>query len=40
VVNGEDGYRSTELVSNLELVLADDPNVNALREGFGGRISG
>jgi hypothetical protein len=40
VVNGEDGYHSTELISNLELVLADDPNVNALREGFGGRITG
>ena len=40
VINGEDGYHSSEMVANLELVLADDPNVNALREGFGGRISG
>lgn len=40
VINGEGGYHSSELVANLELVLADDPNVNALREVFGGRISG
>jgi hypothetical protein len=38
VINGEDGYQSKELAANLALVLADDPNVNALRQGFGARI--
>jgi hypothetical protein len=40
IINGEDGFHSTELVSNLALVLADDSNVNELREKFGGRIIG
>jgi hypothetical protein len=40
VVNGEDGYHSAEIVANLPLVLADDKNVNALRDNFGARVIG
>jgi hypothetical protein len=40
VVNGEDGYHSAEIVANLPLVLADDKNVNALRDAFGARVIG
>lgn len=38
VVNGEDGYHSSEILANLPLVLADDANIAALREKFGARI--
>lgn len=39
VINGEDGYNSTEIVANLPLVLANDKNVNALRDTFAARIT-
>lgn len=40
VINGEDGYSSSELLANLPLALSNDENVMALREQFGARISG
>ena len=39
VVNGEDGYHSSEIVANLPLVLANDPAVMAIRNKFDARIS-
>lgn len=38
IINGEDGYHSSELAANLDLVLLSDPNVEALREDFGARV--
>jgi CRISPR/Cas system-associated exonuclease Cas4 (RecB family) len=38
VINGEDGYYSSELLANLPLALSGDENVAALREKFGARI--
>ena len=38
VINGEDGYHSSELLANLPLALSGDENVAALREQFGARI--
>lgn len=40
VINGEDGYSSSELLANLPLALSNDENLMALREQFGARISG
>jgi len=40
VVNGEDGYHSTELLSNLSLCLSDDPVLADLRKNFDGRVTG
>ena len=38
IINGEDGYHSKEIAAGLDLILADDKNVNALREQLGGRL--
>jgi hypothetical protein len=38
VINGEGGYHSAEIAANLDLVLANDAGLNALRQTFGARI--
>jgi hypothetical protein len=40
IVNGDDGYHSSEIVANLPLVLSLDSNVEALRDTFGARVTG
>jgi len=40
VINGEDGYHSTELLSNLSMCLSDDPVLADLRKNFDGRVTG
>lgn len=38
IINGEDGYHSSEIVANLPLVLTDDQNIIAMRDKFDARI--
>jgi len=40
VINGEDGYHSSELLSNLSMCLSDDPVVADLRNNFHARVIG
>ncbi len=39
VMNGEDGYKSSELLANLHACLSDDPIIDGIRRAFDGRIT-
>lgn len=40
VINGEDGYKSSELIANLDACLSDDSNIAKVRNIFDARIIG
>ena len=40
VINGEDGYKSSELIANLDACLSDDSNIAKMRNVFDARIIG